>query len=733
MLYHHIAIRAAALFSASVFAVSTAQPSLAAEQPDPGASDQAAPGGDEARALDDLHDRRRDTSGQIVVTAKGLKQLDLLAGTSVLEGAELQRNLSGPIGEMLDKLPGVSASGFAPGVSRPILRGFSGERVRTLIDGIGTIDASNTSDDHAVAIDPLTAERVEVLRGPAVLLYGSQAIGGAVNIIDKRIPRRVPAEPVHVDGLAGFDSVNDQYQLGGSIDAPLGGGLVAHADGGWRKGGNLTIPGHVVSQALRADLLASAAEEEAEGHADEAAELREIAERRGTLPNSFARSWSANAGLALFRGDSNLGASVGWFDTTYGVPERPGAGHHHEEGEGDGEGDEGEEAALVSIGMKQFRADLRGELALGDGFLRKLVTRVGYTDYTHTEFEGDEVGTVFDVKGIEARAEFVQSASGPLRGSFGAQYYFRDFQATGEEAFVAPNRTDQFALFALQEFDAGPIEIEAAGRYETTTVHAPTIGMRRGFGAFSGAVGIAHETRDGLRFGISGTRVQRAPSGEELFANGPHIATQAYEIGDPGLGLEKAWGIEGYVRGRAGPAKLSLSVYQNWFEDYIALGATGAEEDGLPVFAFRQGDARYFGVEGEVSAPFVQREGLTLLADLRGEYVRASLTDGTPLPRIPPLSLLGALEAQAGAIDARAEVQWFAAQDRVAPFETPTGAFNFVNASIAWHPGREAENITLLAQVDNIFDVEGRRHASLTKDFVPLGGRNFKLSARFSF
>ena len=724
MLYHLICRRTLLATSSLFVACHPAAPAWAQEIK---ADESKTANATEEELDDDLHDRRRDYSGQIVVSAQGLKRLDVLAGTSVLAGDELQSNLSGQLGEVLAKLPGVSASGFAPGASRPILRGFSGERVRVLIDGLGTIDASNTSDDHGVAIDPLTAERIEVLRGPAVLLYGSQAIGGAVNVIDKRIPRRIPPEALHVDGLTSFDSVNDPVQLGASVDAPLGGGFVAHASGSWRDAGDLSVPGFVVLPALRADLLADAAEEESEGHADEAAELREAAGRQFTLPNSAFTSWSASTGLAFFAGDSSLGASASWYDSRYGIPERPGAGHAHEDG------DEGGEPAPVTIGMHQFRADLRGELALGEGFLERLVTRVGYTDYTHTEFEGDEVGTVFDVTGIEARAEFVQNSTGARAGSFGVQYYFRDFNAIGAEAFVVPNRTDQFGIFTLQELVLGPLEIEAGGRYERTGVRSAPLGLAREFSAFSGALGLGYSLADKLRAGVNVTRAQRAPSGEELFANGPHVATQAFEVGDPDLAMEKAWGVEGYLRGRVGPAEVGLAVYRNWFDDYIYLAQTGAEEDGLPVFAFLQAGANHFGIEGEVSVPLVEREGFTLLADLRGDYIRAELDDGTPLPRIPPLTLFGALEAQTDVLDARLEVQWFAAQTRVAPLETPSEDFAFVNASLAWKPVRGYDSVTLLAQADNIFDAEGRRHASLTKDFVPLSGRNFRLSARFSF
>lgn len=682
----------------------------------------SAPAADEVS--DDLHDRRLDFQGNIIVSGTGLKQLDVLAGTSVIEGAALQRNLSGQIGEVLAKLPGVTATGFSPAVSRPVLRGFSGERVRVLIDGIGTIDASNTSDDHAVAIDPISAERIEVLRGPAVLLYGSQAIGGAVNVIDKRIPRRIPDEPVHVDGLAAFDSVSDQYQFGASADAPLGGGFVVHADGSSRDSGDLEVAGLIASESLRADLLAEAAVLDANGQDGQAAQLRDFAAQRGVLRNTAAQSWSANAGFAFFAGDSNLGASVGWYNTDYGVPERPGVS---EAGADPGAGDG------VSIGLEQFRADLRGELDLGDGFLDRMVTRVGYTDYKHTEFEGDEIGTVFNIDGIEARAELVQSDEGALRGSFGAQYFFRDFEAIGEEAFVAPNRTTQIGLFALQEYGTGPVEIEAAGRFEQTSVNSSPLGIERDFDSFSGALGLSYETEAGLRFGVNGTRVVRAPSGEELFANGPHIATQAFEVGDTGLAQEKAWGIEGSVRGNLGPAQVSFAVYRNWFDAYIFLTATGEEEGGLPVFAYRQDDARYFGLEGEVSLPFYRSGGLTLLADLSGDYIRANLADGTPLPRIPPLSLLGAIEAQSEALDGRIELQWFDGQDRTAPFETATGGFALVNTSVSWKPFRGRKNVTFLVQVDNAFNAAGRRHVSFTKDFVPLAGRNVKASARFSF
>ncbi|MCH2486301.1 MAG: TonB-dependent receptor [Erythrobacter sp.] len=731
MLYHNHRSprRVASSLAALAFALAAA-PGVAQTQPTAAEPEPVRPAGE-----DDLHNRQVGADGVILVTAPGLEQLDVLAGTSLVEGRELQREMNGQIGEILAKQPGVSATSFSPGASRPVLRGFEGERVKILIDGIGAIDVSNTSADHAVSIEPLTAERIEILRGPAVLLYGSQAIGGAVNVIDKRIPTRRLNEPFHLDVLAEADTAYDLRSGAASLDVPLGDYFVAHIDGSYRNTDDLEVPGFTLSPALRADILADVAEETEEGNLEEAEELREAAEQRGILPNSYTETYSVNGGLTLFAGESNLGFAAGYYDSTYGVPGRPGTGHAHgEEGEEE-EGGEEEGEEQVSIGLEQFRADMRGELMLGDGFFSMLRTRVGYSDYTHTEFEGDEVGTVFDVEGIEARAELVQNDRGRLGGALGVQYYYRDFEAIGAEAFVAPNRTDQFAIFALQEYDLDSFQIEGAARYEMANVESIPLGVERDFDLFSGALSLIYEPGgdDRLRIGITGSRAERAPGGEELFADGPHIATQAFEIGDVNLNKESAWGVEAFVRGEIGPATVSVSVFQNWFDDYIYLQGTGAEEDDLPVFQYLQADADYFGVEGEVQLPLVQSDRFSLAADLRGSYIEAELDDGTPLPRIPPFTALGALDAVYAGIGGRVEVQYFGEQDEIAPFETVTDDFTFVNASLSFSPLRDNDLVRLVLKADNIFDVTGRRHASFTKDFVPLAGRNFKVSLLASF
>lgn len=678
------------------------------------------------RVEDDLHDRRVDSTGVIIVSAEGLKQLDVLAGTSVIEIEEIQRNLNGQLGEVLAKLPGVSATSFSPGASRPVLRGFQGERVRVLVDGLGTADVSNTSADHATTIEPLTAERIEVLRGPAVLLFGNQAIGGAVNVIDKRIPRRVPDESLHLDAIIAADTASNLRNAAGSLDIPAGPNFVVHVDGGYRNTDDLEIGGFQVAPELRAELLEEAAAEEAEGEFEQAMELREAAEQRGFVPNSGTETYTFNAGASVFAGDSIFGGSIGYYNTDYGVPGRPGAGDPHGEEGGEGEGS-------VTIGLEQWRADALADADLGDGFFEQLKVRLGYSDYTHTEFEGDAVGTVFDVESFEARVELVQSETGPGTGAFGAQYTYRDFAALGEEAFVAPNTTNQFALFGLQEFGTGPFQLETGARLEFTDAESAPLGVSRSFTNFSGALGFVYETDEALRAGVNFSRVERAPSAEELFAGGPHIATQQFEIGNPDLNSESAWGVEGFLRGQVGGANVSFAIYRQWFNNYIYLSANGAEEADLPVFLILQQDAGYFGIEGELSFPVYRTGRSSVIADLRASYIDAELDDGTAVPRIPPVELLGALEHQSDAVDVRGEVQWFGEQDDVAAIETPTDSFTFVNFSVAWRPMPDFENVTLILNADNVFDVVGRRNASFAKDFVPLGGRNFRASVRMSF
>lgn len=674
---------------------------------------------------DDFH-----TTEDIVVTAPFTRTLDLFGNVGVLEADDIVSMLRPQIGDVLAGEPGVSATSFTPGASRPVIRGFQGERVRVLVDGIGSIDVSNTSADHGVTVDPLTAERIEVLRGPASLLFGSNAIGGAINIFDRRIPRGVPDEPVHVDAIAAYGSAAEERMFGSSIDIALSPQIAFHVDGSYTRSDDLRIGGFQLAPALQVEVLDLAAEELAEGEVEEAAALTEAALNRGRVPNTAVETITAGAGISLVNEGGSLGVSIGYYDSTYGIPARPGTGHHHEEG-GAGEEEEGE--ALVTLAVEQWRADVRGSVELGRGPFSQLRVRAGFADYQHIEFEGDEVGTLFLNQGVEARAELVQAERGAWRGASGVQYSYRDFNAIGAEAFLPQNETTQFALFTLQELRSGNFDVELAGRWERTLIESNAANVRREFTALSGAVGLSWEFAERSKFGINLSRSERAPSAEELLSNGPHIATQAFEIGDSTFDTERAWGVELVGRWRTGTIDIGLSAYHSWFDNFIFEDATGAEQDDLPVFQYRQADVRHYGFEIDASARVGHIGPFALITDVVADYVRVERTgNGGDLPRIPPMRVRGGIELEAERLTLRGEVEHAFEQDHIADFETSTDAFTLVNASVEWRPlGRD--NVSLLLSANNIFDVDARRHASFTKDFVPLAGRDIRVSARFSF
>jgi iron complex outermembrane receptor protein len=668
---------------------------------------------------------------EIVVTAPFVRELDLLAGTSTLTGNALARDLQPQLGDTLARLPGVSATSFSPGASRPVLRGFQGERVRVLVDGIGSIDVSNTSADHAVTIDPITADRIEVLHGPAVLLFGGQAIGGAVNVFDRRIPRRVPDDKLfHVDAIAAYGSAANERSIGGGVDFSLGGGLVLHLDGSYRKTDDLDTGGFILSPILRAEQLELAEEEEAEGHLEEAAEARELAGLRGALPNSATEQTTGGVGLALIRDWGSIGGSLSIYESRYGIPSRPGGGHHHEEGEaGEEHGD-----VPVSIDLEQFRGDLRADIALGGGLFDRLRVRFAAADYQHVEFEGDEVGTLFETEGLEGRFELVQADRGGWRGAVGGQFFRRDFNAEGAEAFLRANTTDQIGLFALQEIDlGGGGQIEGAVRYERSNVDSQFFGIERSFDAFSAAVGGSYEVSPRVRVGLNLSRSERAPTAEELYSDGPHVATQAFEIGDPTFDTESSIGGELFVRAQTRGLQLTGTLYYNKFDNYIFANDTGEEEDELPVFQYVQTDAEYWGFEFGVNAEVARIGDARISFEGVADYVEATVDEGGPVPRIPPLRIRGGLEARMDLLEGRVEVEHVFEQDRVASFETPTADFTLVNAAVTWRPFGGDNPTSLILSANNIFDVEARRHASFTKDFVPLAGRDLRATLRVSF
>ncbi len=660
------------------------------------------------------HDNDND---EIVVTAiYGRDRADILSGTSVVTGEDLAREMRPTIGETLARQPGVSATSFGPNASRPVLRGFQGERVRVLSDGIGSFDVSNTSVDHAVVINPLTADRIEVLRGPSTLLFGSSAIGGVVNVIDSRIPRSIPDEGIHFDGVASYGSAANERSGGARIDLPLSDRIVAHIDATYTKSGNLRTGGFILTPALRAAALAS-------GDPD----IAELATLRGKLPNSAGRTWEVAGGAAVITGNGNLGFSVSRYDSLYGVPVRYSL-------------DPAVEAEAVRLDVKQTRVDLRAEVNPSAGFVEAIKFRGGFADYTHNELEDTgAIGTTFDNQGWEGRLEIVQREQNGWRGAFGGQFVLRDLTIVGAEKFLPPSETQQYGAFTVQSFDMGHVRAEAGARFERSTLSAKAdadLGnpdLRRSFTALSGSLGASYEVARDWRIGVNGSYTQRAPSAEELFANGPHAGTQAFEIGNPAFAKEVSKGVELTLRGKAKGFTVNASLYQSWFDDFIFEAPTGAVLDDLPVFQFQQADARHYGAEIEVEAQLATVGSYTIAVEGIGDFTRAKIRGGGNIPRIPALRLLGGLSAESDRANARVEVEWVDGQNRIAAFETTTPGYTMVNASIGYKPLGEDNDTLITLSANNIFDAVARRHASFLKDYAPLAGRDLRISLRATF
>ncbi|MBY0282414.1 MAG: TonB-dependent receptor [Sphingomonas sp.] len=678
-----------------------------------------------------------DQPNEVIVTGTlDHSERDVLSGTSVLSGAELTRNLQPTIGETLARQPGVSATSFGPNASRPILRGFQGDRIRVLTDGIGSIDVSNTSVDHAVVINPLLAERIEVLRGPAALLYGSSAVGGVVNVIDARIPRRVPDKGYSLDAIGTYGSAANERSIGASANVALGNQFVINTNGSYSKTDDLRIPGFALTPARRAEALATSLLPFNPADPDRI-DFAGNAAIRGTLPNSASETWTAGVGAALITDGGSLGLSYGHYASLYGVPIR----YATQIGQG-------QESPRIDI--VQNRLDLRGEVDTGGGFIETLRLRAGYAAYRQFELEPDgAVATTFLNNGFEGRFEIIQARRGAWLGASGVQFSNREFNVIGDEAFLPRNATAQTGIFTQQQLDFGRFKAEAGARYEWTDLSSRSDigdlryfrGDRR-FGAFSGAVGASYGVSDAVRFGLNLSRTERAPSAEELFANGSHAGTQAYELGNPDFRLEKSWGLEATLHAHGEGYSFDASAYYNWFSNFIsdnqtdqavceAAAAPSGRDVDLPCFQLSQGDARYYGFEASGSVKVAQLGNYAINVDALGDYVRATLVGNGPAPRIPPVRVLGGIEAQSDRLSGRIEVEHVFAQNRVAAFETTTRDFTLVNFSAQWQPFADNKT-TLTLSANNLFDADARRHASFLKDFAPLAGRDIRVTVRFA-
>ena len=658
-----------------------------------------------AVALTSLATLATAQTSSVLVTGNPLGRDQALQPATVLGGDGLTLRRAGTLGETLDGLPGLSSTWFGPNSSRPVIRGLDGDRVRVLDNSGASVDASSLSFDHAVALDPLVVERVEVLRGPAALLYGGSATGGVVNTLSNRIPH------APLQGLSG----RAELRLGGATAERGASALV--------EGGSGALAWHVDGfSRLTSDLHVPRFSASVDG---------EVLPPATRVRNSASDAQGGAIGAAWTDDDGYVGASVDTYRNRYGVTVEPD----------------------VFIRMQRDRVALAAERRRLSGFIESVELQASHTRYRHQEVEGSgEVGTTFSSQGSEWRVQARHAPLGPLAGVIGFQAEALDFSALGAEAFVPGTRTRSSALFLLEELRAGGLRWTAGARAERVTVASdgdavdatePRFGSAtaRRFTPSSLSLGLAWPVAAGWSIDASLGRTERAPAYYELFANGVHVATAAYERGDPGLREERSLHAGLGLQWKQGDDLVKANLFDTRFSRFISLAASGRTielpgEEGeaaasVPEYVFRAVKARLRGFELEGRRRLVDRPWtLDLSASL--DQVRADdLDSGQPLPRIAPLRVRAGLDASAGDWRGGLSVQHAARQDRVPATDLATPSSTLVNLWLS----REIGDALWFARIDNLGNRLAYNAATIVtlRGLAPLPGRSISTGLRLRF
>jgi iron complex outermembrane receptor protein len=624
----------------------------------------------------------------VSVSAESRSQFEAYQPTSVLAGQELTKQLEMSLGDTLQNEPGVAVRSFGPAPSRPVIRGLSGDRVLILQDGQRMSDLSSQSGDHGVTVNPAGARKIEVVRGPATLLYGANAIGGLVNIINEDIPTK----PVTgANGNFTFDLGTAAAEGGAAGDVQAGNGRFAlHAGGGGRRSGDVDTP-------------------------------------EGEVVNSQSRSGFGNVGLSWTGAKNYFGGYYGYDDTKYGIPVV-------EEGQ-------------VQLTPRKHAFSLRGGAQGLNGFFDGYRGTLAVRRYKHEELEGTDVGTAFKNNTVEVEGMASHRAAGRLKGTVGAWVLDRAFDATGEEALSPAVDQTGFAAFVYEELTWPHLTLQFGGRVDRTN-YSPSGEDKRDFTSGSGSVGLLFRPAaadDRLTLAVSLARAARNPALEELFYFGPHPGNFAFEIGNPDLEPEHAIGFDLSLRWRGARASGEVTYFRNDINGYVFTAPLSQEEfeARVPEFQARYPERDIEG--GESEFPIIEYVGADSLlqgieahtdvavtpsiwVELGLDYVRGTLTTtDQPLPRIPPLKFRGGLRYQASGFQAGGEVVVAAKQDRLFETETETDGYQLLRLFAAYTIGRRNVGHTITARLDNATNELYRNHLSLIKDLVPEMGRNFKL------
>ncbi|WP_033457608.1 TonB-dependent receptor domain-containing protein [Bordetella bronchiseptica] len=659
------------------------------------------------------------TLAPITVSASPLAgDLDsMTAPAAVLEGDQLLLRRQGTLGDTLDGLPGVHADTFGGGASRPVIRGQTAPRVKVLSDGSELMDASAISPDHAVTTEPLLADKIEVLRGPATLLYGGGAIGGVVNVLDRKIPTAVPQQGIEAE--AELRGATGTKERAGAIGITAGSGNFAvRVEGLKRRSSDYRVPDWP----------------------------------DGKLAGSYSESGQGTVGMSWITPRGYVGVAFTHLESKYGLPghnhEYEGChphgshlhcgghddhGHGHDEHEeGEAEHDHGHEHGagdVPYVKLRSNRTDLRAEYTDPFAGFEKIRFRGGLTDYRHDEIEGGQLGTRFQNRGYDARLELTHRPLYGWHGVVGVQTSYSDFRATGEEAFLPRSKTRAHGLFLLEEYRWADWRVELGARQDWQRV-SPQGGApaSRTAGTSLSAAAI-WDFAPQYSLALSVSRSQRLPSAQELYADGVHLATNTYEIGDPGLDRETSRNVDLTLRKHSGDTTFSVSAFHNRVKNYIYANTLDRYED-FRLIEYTQRDAEFTGVEGEIRHRF----GKVFSAAVFGDYVRGRLAGGGGnLPRIP-----------AARLGVRADAQWqnwaggveyfhVYRQDDIAAYESSTPGYDMVNATIRYRGKLDRTAYEIYLRGNNLLNKLAFNHASFISTVAPLPGRSVLLGVRLTY
>lgn len=634
---------------------------------------------------------------EVIVTSTALREspLEVAQPTTVVAGDELRRQIAASIGETLSSELGVSSTYFGPSASRPVIRGLGGDRVQVLQDGLAALDVSSLSQDHAVTLESVVSQQIEIIKGPAALLYGSGASGGLVNVVSTRVPTEVPAKALAGAAEVRGDTASEERTGAFSLDGGAG-NFAVHADYFDRDSDDVEIPGFAQSAALRRQLIEAGAEPDGV---------------RGHIPNTAGEASGGAIGGSYIGQNALGGLSYSRYETTYGIP--------------------GEEQAFID--MQQDRFDGKAEFDL-QGIINKLRLTGAYNDYTHTEFEAPgEPGTVFNQDAYELRFTADHELGSAWRGTTGLQYVDVDFEAIGAEAFVPSSKTQTISVFAFEEKHFDKWTIELGGRAEQQKIDVAADLPDYEETAVSLSAGMVWEFADEHALALNLTRTQRNPQAAELYADGPHLAAQRFEVGDANLDQETSVTADLSLRHTGERIGWTLSAYYNDYTDYIHASPSGGIEDDLPVYVYLQEGARFHGFEAELNVPLIDEGQRHLELRLASDYVRGKLDNGQDLPQIPPLRFGGGLHYDQAAWHFGVQAFYYDTQDKIAANELPTHSFTLAELDASYRVPVGSASVFLFLRGTNLLDEDARQHASPLKDIAPLPGRSWHIGARAEF